>query len=414
MNLLYRTREFLHKISGMHRDLDTADAAARIQKSIWFRGANVWILACAIVVASVGLNVNSTAVIIGAMLISPVMGPILGIGLSVGTNDFHLLKLALKNLVVMVLISLAASCLYFLLSPLNLADPTELQARTSPTIYDVLIAFFGGFAGILENSRKERGTVLSGVAIATALMPPLCTAGFGLANLNHQYFFGAMYLFLINTVFIATATYLGVKLFNFPGSHSADEHRSLRIRRRLISGIFVIVLVPSFITAYGLIKENNFTSNVRAFIAENRVIGKTYIYDYTIFKDKGHKVSISLAGEPLREAQRQILLENALKHGIKEKNIVLQDSAVGMGDEEVQSIVQSINARTDESMKARDAHIQELRQRIDILDSIVRARLLDTVGIKDTLPAVDDAAFARHREPETPVDVNQILDMLKK
>ena len=414
MNLLYRTREFLHKISGMHRDLDTADAAARIQKSIWFRGANVWILACAIVVASVGLNVNSTAVIIGAMLISPVMGPILGIGLSVGTNDFHLLKLALKNLVVMVLISLAASCLYFLLSPLNLADPTELQARTSPTIYDVLIAFFGGFAGILENSRKERGTVLSGVAIATALMPPLCTAGFGLANLNHQYFFGAMYLFLINTVFIATATYLGVKLFNFPGSHSADEHRSLRIRRRLISGIFVIVLVPSFITAYGLIKENNFTSNVRAFIAENRVIGKTYIYDYTIFKDKGHKVSISLAGEPLREAQRQILLENALKHGIKEKNIVLQDSAVGMGDEEVQSIVQSINARTDESMKARDAHIQELRQRIDYLDSLVRARLLDTVGIKDTLPAVDDAAFARHREPETPVDVNQILDMLKK
>ena len=414
MNLLYRTREFLHKISGMHRDLDTADAAARIQKSIWFRGANVWILACAIVVASVGLNVNSTAVIIGAMLISPVMGPILGIGLSVGTNDFHLLKLALKNLVVMVVISLAASCLYFLLSPLNLADPTELQARTSPTIYDVLIAFFGGFAGILENSRKERGTVLSGVAIATALMPPLCTAGFGLANLNHQYFFGAMYLFLINTVFIATATYLGVKLFNFPGSHSADEHRSLRIRRRLISGIFVIVLVPSFITAYGLIKENNFTSNVRAFIAENRVIGKTYIYDYTIFKDKGHKVSISLAGEPLREAQRQILLENALKHGIKEKNIVLQDSAVGMGDEEVQNIVQSINARTDESMKARDAHIQELRQRIDYLDSLVRARLLDTVGIKDTLPAVDEAVFARHREPETPVDVNQILDMLKK
>ena len=414
MNLLYRTREFLHKISGMHRDLDTADAAARIQKSIWFRGANVWILACAIVVASVGLNVNSTAVIIGAMLISPVMGPILGIGLSVGTNDFHLLKLALKNLLVMVCISLAASCLYFLLSPLNLADPTELQARTSPTIYDVLIAFFGGFAGILENSRKERGTVLSGVAIATALMPPLCTAGFGLANLNHQYFFGAMYLFLINTVFIATATYLGVKLFNFPGSHSADEHRSLRIRRRLISGIFVIVLVPSFITAYGLIKENNFTSNVRAFIAENRVIGKTYIYDYTIFKDKGHKVSISLAGEPLREAQRQILLENALKHGIKEKNIVLQDSAVGMGDEEVQNIVQSINARTDESMKARDAHIQELRQRIDYLDSLVRARLLDTVGIKDTLPAVDEAVFARHREPETPVDVNQILDMLKK
>lgn len=426
MNLLYRTREFLQRISGMHRDLDTADAAARIQKGIWFRGANVWILTCAIVVASVGLNVNSTAVIIGAMLISPVMGPILGIGLSIGTNDFHLLKLALKNLVVMVAISLAASCIYFLLSPLNLADPTELQARTSPTIYDVLIAFFGGFAGILENSRKERGTVLSGVAIATALMPPLCTAGFGLANLNTQYFFGAMYLFLINAVFIASATYLGVKLFHFPGSDSSEEHRSLRTRRRIISGLFVIVLVPSFITAYGLIKDNNFTSNVRAFVAENRVIGKTYIYDYHIFKDGGNKVSISLAGEPLKDEQRLALQESAVKHGIKEDRLVLQDSAVGMGGDEVQDLVQSVYAHTDESMMARDAHIQELRQRLDYLDSLIQARLPDTLTVRDSLHPADvhvdtpmdapmeEPATQEPKEPETPVDVESILKLLKK
>ena len=186
-------------------EIDTDSAAERIKSGIWFRGPNVWILAFSIVIASVGLNVNSTAVIIGAMLISPLMGPIVGTGLAMGTNDVDLLKAAAKNLLIMVLISLVASTLYFILSPLSLVNPTELEARTSPTIYDVLIALFGGLAGIFENSRKERGTVLSGVAIATALMPPLCTAGYGLAHLNFHFFFGAMYLFIINGVWPKSA-----------------------------------------------------------------------------------------------------------------------------------------------------------------------------------------------------------------
>ena len=198
-------------------DVDTEDAAERIKGAIWFRGPNVWILAFAIVLASVGLNVNSTAVIIGAMLVSPLMGPIIGTGLALGTNDMDLLKSAAKNLLVMVVISLLASTIYFILSPLALVNPTELEARTSPTIYDVLIAFFGGMAGILENSRKERGTVLSGVAIATALMPPLCTAGYGLAHANMHFFLGALYLFLINSVFIALATFLMVRYLQAGG-----------------------------------------------------------------------------------------------------------------------------------------------------------------------------------------------------
>ena len=193
-------------IANINDHIDINDASARIKSSIWFKGPNVWILAFSIVIASVGLNVNSTAVIIGAMLVSPLMGPIIGMGLSLGTNDTVLLRDAARNLLIMVIISLLASCLYFVLTPLNLTNPTELLARTSPTIYDVLIALFGGLAGILENCRKERGTVISGVAIATALMPPLCTAGYGLANLNMHYFLGAMYLFLINSVFIILAT----------------------------------------------------------------------------------------------------------------------------------------------------------------------------------------------------------------
>ena len=172
-------KRLIKKYIYVYDQIDTADAAERIKNGIWFRGPNVWILAFSIVIASVGLNVNSTAVIIGAMLISPLMGPIVGTGLALGTNDTDLLKLSAKNLLIMVVIALLASTLYFILSPLSLVNPTELEARTSPTIYDVLIALFGGLAGIFENSRKERGTVLSGVAIATALMPPLCTAGYG-------------------------------------------------------------------------------------------------------------------------------------------------------------------------------------------------------------------------------------------
>ena len=401
MNIVYRTKEFLHRLFWKRNDFDTADAAERIKKGIWFRGPNVWILVCAIVIASVGLNVNSTAVIIGAMLISPVMGPILGIGLSVGTNDVQLLKLSFKNLATMVLISLLASCIYFLVSPLYLADPTELEARTSPTIYDVLIAFFGGTAGILENSRKERGTVLSGVAIATALMPPLCTAGFGLALLDMHYFLGAMYLFLINTVFIATATYLGVKLLHFQDAGDILDHRIMRMRKKLITSVFIIILAPSFITAYGLIRDNNFTSNVRAFIAENRVIGKTYIYDYTIFKDGGNKVAVHLAGEPLKEEQMTALLESAARHHIKPERMVLQDSAVGIGGDEVQDIVRSIYAHTDESILARDARIQELRDRIDRLDSLIQARFTDTTVAPQILNLTDEFDADDSVFPET-------------
>ena len=198
-----RFTRYLRRIVYLEDGIDRVKAAAAIKNHIAFRGPNVIILACAIIIAAVGLNVNSIPVIIGAMLISPVMGPIIGFGLGLGTNDTDLLKNSGKNFLVMVLISIVVASLYFLISPLRLNNPTELLARTRPTIYDVLIALFGGTAGMLEHARKERGTVLSGVAIATALMPPLCTVGYGLATLKVNYIFGAFYLFLINSFFIA-------------------------------------------------------------------------------------------------------------------------------------------------------------------------------------------------------------------
>ena len=254
-----------------HVDYHTADNS--IRNNIAFKGPNVIILACAIVIASVGLNVNSIPVIIGAMLISPVMGPILGLGLGLGTEDNNLLKDSLKNFAIMVSISILASSLFFFLSPLTLENPSELLARTNPTIYDVLIALFGGFAGILETSRKEKGTVISGVAIATALMPPLCTVGYGISRMNFVYIGGALYLFLINTIFIALATFLAVKFFKFPVIEVTDEKHN-RMKKGWYAVLLIVIIVPSIWTAFNVVKENNFKIHAAQLVNKNKNMGK--------------------------------------------------------------------------------------------------------------------------------------------
>lgn len=317
----------LGRITGLKGYLDIQDASRRIKEAIWFRGPNVWILAFAIVLASVGLNVNSVAVIIGAMLISPVMGPIVGIGLSVGTDDTQLLRAAVRNLILMVSIAVLVSAVYFVISPLRLYNPSELLARTSPTIYDVIIAFFGGAAGILENCRKERGTVLSGVAIATALMPPLCTAGFGLATLQWKFFIGAMYLFLINSVFIIIATFLGVKLLRFPSAAEGIEKTASTTRKVIVRVLLVLFIIPSIVSAVSMVKDNNFEQSVQKFLDENEKIGNVFILDnYRIFKDDGRKVEITVIGDQLTESDRQKIIREASRYGIREEQLVLRQS----------------------------------------------------------------------------------------
>ena len=202
---------YLRNLFSLHEDKESElKTIENIKKNTIFKGTNLWILAFAILIASIGLNVNSAAVIIGAMLISPLMGPIMGVGLSLGIYDFELLKQAIRNLLIATIIGLFISSLYFSITPLNEAQ-SELLARTYPTIYDVLIAFVGGLTGIVAGSRSEKGNAIPGVAIATALMPPLCTAGYGLATYNFGIFLGAFYLYLINCVFICLATFLFVR-----------------------------------------------------------------------------------------------------------------------------------------------------------------------------------------------------------
>jgi len=235
-----------------------------ISNDVTFNGATLWVLIFAIFIASLGLNINSTAVIIGAMLISPLMGPITGMGLALGINDFKLLKLSFKNYFLAALISVVTATLYFLISPFNEMQ-SELLARTSPTLYDVLIAFCGGAAGIVAICTKGKGNVLPGVAIATALMPPLCTAGYGIATGHLFYFLSAFYLFFINTVFICLATYLGVKMLNFKHKKVINAERQKKIRRYTIIIVTLTVIPAGFIT-FNIIKESIFNSNINRFI----------------------------------------------------------------------------------------------------------------------------------------------------
>ena len=378
-NYLKRTVRYY---ANIYDHIDTDDAAQRIKSAIWFRGPNAWILAFSIIIASVGLNVNSTAVIIGAMLISPLMGPIIGTGLALGTNDVDLLKQALKNVLVMVLISLGASTLFFLLSPLDLINPTELEARTHPTIYDVLIALFGGLAGILENSRKERGTTIAGVAIATALMPPLCTAGYGLSCLKLQYFFGAMYLFIINAVFITLATYVMVKYLRFKTVTGIEPALAQR-RRQMMSTIVAIVVIPSIISAIGLVRDNNFERNVEAFVRENRLVSRSYIYDWRIYNDHGRKVEISMTGEPMSFDAQTAFYASAREHRIKDNQLVIKEHSLGMTGEEMNEMVREIYDRTDRELAEKEAQMDRIQTRLDSL-----TRLVESLVVNPDIPIV--------------------------
>ena len=264
--LFQSTKKFFIELLDFRHDTDRNATIEAIKGDIPFKGATAWILICSIFVASVGLNANSTAVVIGAMLISPLMGPILGIGMSIAVNDIYTLRKSLINLFTMIILSLLTAFLFFYLFPLS-EDTSELLGRTQPDFRDVLIAFFGGLALII--ARTKKGTIASvifGVAIATALMPPLCTAGYGLAKGNMEYFLGAMYLFTINTIFIALATFLVLKLLRFPMLKYANSKKRRRIAR-LATLLAIVVMIPAVWTFINVLNESNFKNAAKAFIS---------------------------------------------------------------------------------------------------------------------------------------------------
>lgn len=272
------------------------EVVAQISDGVDFHGATLWVLIFAIFIASLGLNVNSTAVIIGAMLISPLMGPIIGMGLAVGIADLKLFKRALTNYLITTVISVVTATIYFTISPITEAQ-SELLARTSPTLYDVLIALFGGAAGILAISTKSKNNVIPGVAIATALMPPLCTAGYGLAVSNTSYFFGAFYLYFINTVFIAFTTCIGVRLLHFHRKKFVDREKMKRVNYYIIS-IVIITMLPAGYMTWSIIKQSVIENNIEKFVRDELDNSGTYIISHE-YDSKTKTLNVVAIGKPI-------------------------------------------------------------------------------------------------------------------
>ena len=365
-NEMNRVSYFFRSLVNMKDHVDTEAAIQRIRGGIAFRGPNVFILFCAIIIAAVGLNLNSIPVIIGAMLISPVMGPILGFGLGVGINDTSLVKDSAKNFLVMVVISILASTLFYLISPLQLEQQTELLARTNPTLYDVLIALFGGFAGILETSRKERGgTVIPGVAIATALMPPLCTVGYGIAHLEPKFILGAFYLFLINSAFISLATVISVKYLRFPVL-AGDEARR-RHSARWSGVILTLLIVPSVLSAIQMIQDNNFARNAELLVKNNKNLGKSYIYDYkTNLENRPHTLELFLAGEKMEAEARERLLSQAEEAGITRSQILIHEDAAFQNELLTESeLIRNIIEGHNRQVSGLESQVDSLRGAIE-------------------------------------------------
>ena len=315
--LFKSVKTFFSELLDFREDTDRDATILAIKGDIPFKGATAWILVCSIFVASIGLNANSTAVVIGAMLISPLMGPILGVGLSLAINDIDTLKRSLINLATMIVLSLLTAFLFFWLFPLS-EDTSELLGRVQPDIRDVLIAFFGGLALII--ARTKKGTIASvifGVAIATALMPPLCTAGYGLAKGNWVYFGGAMYLFTINTIFIAMATFIVLKVLRFPMLKYVNSKRRQFISR-MATLLAIVVMIPAIWTFVNVLKESNFKRDAASFVNNELVTFDHYEYlknnaVYKYYDDKESVIELSTFGLDEIQDETIKLLESRMK-----------------------------------------------------------------------------------------------------
>ncbi len=320
-------KKFINEYLDLRKDKeDEIKTIESIRKGVEFKGANLWILIFAVFMASLGLNVNSTAVIIGAMLISPLMGPIMGVGLSVGMNDFELMKRSLKSYFITTMFCVITATIYFLFTPIAEAR-SELLARTSPSIYDVFIALLGGMAGVVALSTKEKGNVIPGVAIATALMPPLCTAGYGIASGNLVYFLGAFYLYFINSVFISVATFIGVRVMHFKRKEFVDKKRESTVRKYIIL-IAIITMAPAIYLTFDIIKITFYESAANKFINEQLAFINTQVIDKKInYEEK--EIKVVLLGEDVPEASLAIARDMLKNYKLGETKLTVMQGMNG-------------------------------------------------------------------------------------
>ena len=377
-----------------------SEAEASIRDDVSFRGTNLLILVLAILIASLGLNTNSTAVIIGAMLISPLMGPIIGIGLGVGIHDFDLIKRALRNLIMAAGFSVIASTVYFMISPVG-EGHSELLARTSPTIYDVLIGFVGGGAGILAIGSQSKGNVIPGVAIATALMPPLCTAGYGLATWQLNYFFGAFYLFVINSIYIAFATFIGVKLMGYKGADVVDDRRARRVRR-VVYTLAVLTMLPSIWLTVNMFRQNNFEMMAADFVQRECQFADAQVVSDRAYTAGGQKyISITLIGRPMPLDSLQEALTSRLSfYDLQGTKLKIVQGSMMTSDASAPASVGSHQEEIDQIYRKAQASVDMQQAEIDSLRGVIEASGINAgheLGpeLRVLFPAVTSLAVGR-------------------
>lgn len=376
------------------------DTVRQINDGVEFHGANLWVLIFAILIASLGLNVNSTAVIIGAMLISPLMGPIIGMGLAIGIDDFDLLKRSIKNYVVATIISVLTATVYFVITPLTEAQ-SELLARTSPTLYDVLIALCGGAAGILALSTKGKGNVIPGVAIATALMPPLCTAGYGLAVGNASYFFGAFYLFFINTVFICLATFVGVRMLRFKRKIFENKARLVKVKQYIIA-IVILTMLPATYMTVNIIRESVLDNNAHKFVRNELYFTGTQIISQSLDID-AHTLNVVAVGKEISAETIRIARQRMSQYQLgKYKLNVIQgsqsDSLLMLNKE-----INQISTTSDVSNKKiieQSAQIHQLEQQLSVYQRYERLSVDLRNEIRALYPQIKSICLARATETD--------------
>ena len=397
--LLSSMLSFFKEILDFRNETDKSATLNSIKNDISIKGPTAWILICSIFVASVGLNANSIPVVIGAMLISPLMGPILGFGLSIAINDLETLKKSVLNFSVMVVLSVFTAYLFFSFFPLR-EESSELLSRTNPDIRDVLIAFFGGLALIIAKTKKGTiSTVIYGVAIATALMPPLCTVGYGLAIGKFEFASGAMYLFMINTLYIVLATYLIIKLLRFPLIDYVNSKRR-RLVSRLVTLTSILMLIPAFYTFIGILYENKFNNSITQFLdfeldwIDNKdylIINSKIEYDIdnTIYvfpwKDKISEITFNSFGlDPI-----SIDVINLLKAKIK-KYPHLSKTSINFNQQKIENdfkeqkrFLGELRRRDSLDLSNKTKEIELLTERLNNLEKIETKNILYRTLIED-------------------------------
>ncbi len=397
-------RHFSHEMLHIKEGTDIEGTIVGIKKDIVFKGHSVWILVASIFIASIGLNQNSTPVVIGAMLISPLMGPIVGIGLAVGTHDWKLLKRSLKFFAVAIVISILTSMIYFFITPIKDAH-SELFARTQPTLLDVLIAIFGGLAGIVAGSRREKTNVIPGVAIATALMPPLCTAGYGLATAQYDFFFGAFYLFFINSFFISLTTVIVIKYLRFPEVNYVSPERQKHIRKYIF--VFtLLVILPSGLIFWDMIKESRFHYQVEAFMRDNlSAYDNKIAYREVNYSDTLSVIEISMLEQVFTDAEIDDLRDKLSNYGlIKGKGIgitVTDSTALRIKQNEQVDDLLSKMDNFDSELKKREMLFTKQNELLTGKNSRIEQLEKELENIrKDTLPLYDIKAEFEIQYPE--------------